>query len=84
MNNSAKLLWHCRRGMRELDLLLVSYCEKSYPSADATEQQTFTRLLDLPDDLIYDYLFGEKRPDTTEMTILVNKIKKYFGHRTQQ
>jgi antitoxin CptB len=75
MNDVAKLIWHCRRGMRELDLLLVSYREKFYTTANAIEQQTFVQLLDLPDDLIYDYLFGEKQPDTIEMTFLINKIK---------
>jgi len=70
MNDVAQLIWHCRRGMRELDLLLVSYCEKCYTAANTVEQRTFAQLLDLPDDLIYDYLFGEKQPDTTETAIL--------------
>jgi len=82
MNDVAKLVWHCRRGMRELDLLLVSYCEKFYTAANAVEQQAFVQLLDLPDDLIYDYLFGEKQPDTTEMTALIDKIKTVLRSTT--
>jgi len=82
MNDVAKLVWHCRRGMRELDLLLVSYCEKCYTTAGAVEQQTFVQLLDLPDDLIYDYLFGEKQPDTTEMATLINQIKTVLHSTT--
>jgi antitoxin CptB len=76
MREVAHLKWHCRRGMRELDLLLVTYCEQFYATAGEAEQQTFIDLLELQDDLIYDYLFGEKPPDTVAMTALVNKIKK--------
>lgn len=76
MREVAHLKWHCRRGMRELDLLLVTYCEQFYATAGKAEQQTFIDLLELQDDLIYDYLFGEKPPDTVAMAALVNKIKR--------
>jgi antitoxin CptB len=75
MREVTHLKWHCRRGMRELDLLLVTYCEQFYATAAVTEQQTFIDLLELQDDLIYDYLFGEKPPDTVAMAALVSKIK---------
>ncbi|MEZ5671583.1 MAG: succinate dehydrogenase assembly factor 2 [Thiotrichaceae bacterium] len=41
----AQLIWRCRRGMRELDLLLISYYEQYYPTADTAEQQAFVQLL---------------------------------------
>lgn len=82
MRKVAQLIWRCRRGMRELDLLLVSYYERYYPTADTVEQQAFVQLLELQDDLIYDYLFGEKQLDTAIMTILVNKIKTVLHRDT--
>ena len=42
------LRWRCRRGMRELDVLLERYLRERYPSAPAAEQQAFAALLDLP------------------------------------
>jgi len=32
--------------------------------------------------LIYDYLFGEKQPDTTEMATLINQIKTVLHSTT--
>lgn len=75
MSEAAKLKWHCRRGMRELDVLLVTYCEKYYPTASEVEQRTFAQFLELQDDLIFDYLFGSSQPNTAEFIELVNKIK---------
>lgn len=75
MSEAAKLKWHCRRGMRELDVLLVTYCEKEYPMATEVEQRTFAQFLELQDDVIFDYLFGSRQPEAVELFELVNKIK---------
>jgi len=34
MAHHAKLKWHCRRGMRELDLLLEGFLENRYERVD--------------------------------------------------
>jgi antitoxin CptB len=45
-----KILWQCRRGMKELDLLLEQYLATDYPLADAIEKARFVELLRLEDD----------------------------------
>ena len=47
-----KLRWRCRRGMKELDLLTLSYLERHYPTASAAEQQAFADLLEVQDPLL--------------------------------
>jgi len=42
-----KLRWRCRRGVRELDILLLDYLEHVYPQSDANSQQAFADLLEL-------------------------------------
>jgi len=49
MESEAKLRWRCRRGSKELDLLLLRYLENGYPRADAREQQRFAELLQMDD-----------------------------------
>ncbi len=39
------LIWACRRGMLELDLLLKQYLERGYPSASPEERLQFIQLL---------------------------------------
>ncbi|MSS76524.1 MAG: succinate dehydrogenase assembly factor 2 [Methyloglobulus sp.] len=49
MGELAKLRWQCRRGSKELDLLLMSYLETRYPVADAAEKAHFAEMLKLDD-----------------------------------
>jgi antitoxin CptB len=46
----AKLKWQCRRGMKELDLLLENYLATDYLLADTAEKARFSELLQLEDD----------------------------------
>lgn len=48
--NEAKIKWQCRRGMKELDLLLENYLATDYLLADITEKTRFSELLQLEDD----------------------------------
>jgi antitoxin CptB len=56
------LRWRCRRGMRELDVLLERYLRERYPSAPAAEQQAFAALLDLPDPELLAYVMRRQVP----------------------
>ena len=51
-----KLEWRCRRGMKELDLLLVRYLREQHPEASAEERAAFEQFLELPDPQIARYL----------------------------
>lgn len=70
----AKLRWHCRRGMRELDMLLLSYLEQDYPTASSTEQAAFAALLDLEDPVLYGYLLGRSAPDDAATVAVVRRL----------
>ncbi len=45
MQQLAKLRWQCRRGTKELDLLLQRYLDSGYLLADDEEQALFAQLL---------------------------------------
>jgi antitoxin CptB len=49
MNELARLKWQCRRGTKELDLLLMNYLENHYHKADAGQKKRFAELLNLED-----------------------------------
>ena len=48
-----KLLWRCRRGTRELDVLLSRYIHSHYDQADSKEQQCFAEMLEWPDPQLF-------------------------------
>ena len=70
-----RLVWQCRRGMRELDLLLERFLETTYPRLSAGQRESFTRLLDYPDQLLFDYLLGRLPPSDPAIADLVGLIR---------
>ena len=49
MEGAGKLAWQCRRGSKELDVLLQNYLQRHYRQADETEKKLFSELLQLED-----------------------------------
>jgi antitoxin CptB len=70
-----RLLWRCRRGMKELDVLLERYVRSHLPEATGDQRQTLSALLELPDPLLADYLFGHATAAEPRLAGLVAAIR---------
>ncbi|HUQ09537.1 MAG TPA: succinate dehydrogenase assembly factor 2 [Steroidobacteraceae bacterium] len=68
------LEWRCRRGMKELDLLLVRYLRKCHASASSDERDTFAQFLELPDPEIARYLVWGDVPQDPNQAALCRRI----------
>jgi len=69
-----RTLWRCRRGTKELDVLLERFVRDGYEYATTEQKQAFARLLELPDPELTDYFFGHaipKEPDFVRLTRLI-------------
>ena len=73
------LLWGCRRGMKELDVLLERYAAAVLPRAGADERRLLARLLDHPDPELAGYFLGGEVPPEPEMAGLVKRITGSAG-----
>ena len=71
----ARLVWHCRRGTLELDLLLQRWLARDYALADAPRRACFEALLELPDPLLADYLLAGLPPPDPQLAELVKAIR---------
>jgi antitoxin CptB len=69
-----KLRWRCRRGMKELDVLLTRYVEERFRDAPAAHQAAFQELLESQDTVIYAYCLGQERPPTAVLSALIEQI----------
>ncbi|HXH04400.1 MAG TPA: succinate dehydrogenase assembly factor 2 [Candidatus Competibacteraceae bacterium] len=75
MSERSKLIWRCRRGMKELDVLLLAYLERHYDGASAAERQAFHHLLELQDPQLYAYLIGREIPTDEVVRRVVECIR---------
>jgi len=57
-----RLRWRCRRGMKELDILLERLAQRLPSEASASECRVFGELLELPDPVLAGYLLGGETP----------------------
>ena len=73
--NDARLKWQCRRGMRELDLLLTDYLENDYAHSSEEQKQAFRELLGLPDPDLIGYLLGAQTPPDIALANVVSQIR---------
>lgn len=74
----ARLHWQCRRGMRELDLLMERYLHEQYVDASDDDQQSFRDLLALPDPTLFAYVTSREVPEDENMKKLVEFISVYL------
>ena len=76
MSQTSRLRWLCRRGMKELDLLLINYLDNIYPSADASDQQAFESLLDMADPDLYTLVTGKTHSDDPQIVRVVEVLRR--------
>ncbi len=67
--------WRCRRGMRELELLLERFLDLAWDGLSGRELLALERLLELPDQLLQEYLYGRAHPSDREVAAIVARIR---------
>ena len=75
-DSTARLRWRCRRGTREMDLLLLRFLERDYPYLDAREQSLFGALLDEADPDLYAWITGQTEPVNPDYLPIIGKINE--------
>lgn len=70
-----KIKWKCRRGVLELDRVLMDFYDKNINILTNDQVDNFNKLLDLEDPLLLDWLIYKQPalPDYLEIVALINK-----------
>ena len=74
--NMARLRWRCRRGMRELDVMLTRYLDQAWATASPTERDAFVQLVELQDPDLLGYLVGLATPAEESQRAIVACIRR--------
>lgn len=69
-----QLLWRCRRGMKELDVLLERFARERYEDSPEAQKRAFAQLLELPDPELAQYLLGHVVPADPTLAELKRRI----------
>lgn len=71
VENNNHIRWQCRRGMLELDLILLNFFSNYYQNLTDTMQQIFNKLLQESDADLFDWLLGKTLPVDPELRNLI-------------
>lgn len=74
-NEMAKLRWRCRRGMKELDQLMLRYLDLYYADATEAHQNAFKQLLDYEEPDLYGYFSGRLVAEEGDLGDVIKAIQ---------
>ena len=77
--NRAQLLWHSRRGMRELDLLLLPFMERRFDVLATEQQLAYARLLETDDQTLWAWMFSDEAPADDGLKDILQQILAFAG-----
>mgnify|MGYP001374922280 FL=1 len=72
----SKVIWKCRKGIREIDILLSRYTEKVYPTLNPQQQNEYVEFIDLDTYEILDILVNNK-PFDKKYQKIVEALKSF-------
>ncbi len=72
-----RLVWHSRRGMLELDLVLEPFVKEVYPGLDETDKARYRKLLLCEDQDLFGFFLGRVTPQDEELAAIVKTILAY-------
>tara|TARA_B100001013_G_scaffold329987_1_gene244661 strand:+ start:202 stop:459 length:258 start_codon:yes stop_codon:yes gene_type:complete len=68
----SKLKWKCRKGIRELDVLLTKYLEEIFINLPKQEQDIFIEFVNIDSNELFDIVFNKKISDSKFLKIIKN------------
>lgn len=75
INEHARIKWACRRGMLELDLILLPFFDQYFDTLSAMQKEAFVKLLECPDPDIFNWLMAYSEADNNELKEIVAVIR---------
>ena len=66
-----RLFWHSRRGMLELDVLLVPFTQEVYPTLNEADRELYVRLLSCEDQDMFGWFMERTESEDPELQRMV-------------
>lgn len=72
--NKQKIFWHSRRGMLELDLLLVPFATEVFETLSDQDQLLYSDLLEQEDQDLFAWLMQRSEPSEPRFVKIIQQI----------
>jgi len=72
--NKHEIFWHSRRGMLELDLLLVPFAREVFESLSHPDQMLYSELLEEEDQDLFTWLMQRTLPEDPRFESIIRQI----------
>lgn len=69
-----RLFWHSRRGMSELDLLLIPFLKEAFKELDIDDQARYEKLLECEDTDLFQWFMQKSAPSDPDNARIVKMI----------
>ncbi len=79
-----RLKWLCRRGVKELDIIMSHYLEYSFLDAPASEQKAFRELLQIEDPILFQLVVGKEKSQDYEQDKLLALLRTAIFERNKK
>jgi len=74
-----RLFWGSRRGMLELDLILLPFVENVYPTLSKEDQALYQKLLECEDQDMFGWFLRREDPEEPDLQRIVKIIRANTG-----
>ncbi len=75
MSERDRIIWNCRRGLLELDLILERFVSLHFDGLNAGQTEVFRELLAYEDNDLLDMLMGRAQPLNTRLTAVLEMMR---------
>ena len=79
MSEISQLRWRCRRGAKELDIVMNRYLEQMYEDAEPNQQAAFKELLMVEDPTVFDLLLERIDAQNDEQQTLLVTLRSIMA-----
>lgn len=75
-DHERRLQWHCRRGLKELDVFLDPFMARHYRDLSATDKAVFERLVACEDMDLFHWFMGDEPVPDAELERMIALIRE--------
>lgn len=72
--DKARIRWACRRGMLELDVIIMPFFEECFDSLSEQEKHDFVALLECDDPDLFTWMMGHGRSENPALAAMTDKV----------